>query len=448
MRQITAALIGAGLRGGRVYSAYALEHPEELKIVAVAEPDGEKRTRFAREHEIQADMQFASYEELLEKEKLADCVMVCTQDKMHCEPVERAMKKGYHVLCEKPMSYDVKEIMKMGGMPEKHGKILSICHVLRYSLFFMKIKEMLDEGRIGKLMNIQQIEQVGYWHHAHSFVRGNWRREEETSPMILQKCCHDMDILLWLAGSSCKKIASFGRLSYFTEANAPENAAKRCMDGCIYADRCAFYAPRFYMEHPKAVEDGLVYALDPQADPAEEKGREILQKALETGPYGRCVFHCDNTVVDHQVVNLEFENEVQASFTMSAFTEHCAREIFLMGTEGQIKGNMEKGMLEHTCFLSGKTERIDLHTPSALHSGSDMLLMREFVRQIASAEEKPGGEMEAANGRRASSGAQESVDGHLMALAAERSRVTGAVVDFSEYKAGILKGMESGWGSR
>lgn len=442
MRQITAALIGAGLRGGRVYSAYALEHPEELKIVAVAEPDGEKRARFACEHKIPEDMQFASYEELLEREKLADCVMVCTQDRMHYKPVEGAMKKGYHVLCEKPMSCDAKEIMEMGEMPQKYGKVLSICHVLRYSLFFMKIKEMLEEGRIGKLMNIQHIEQVGYWHHAHSFVRGNWRREEETSPMILQKCCHDMDILLWLAGSPCKSISSFGGLSYFTKANAPENAAGRCTDGCAYAKRCAFYAPGFYMAHPKAVEDGLVYALSPQADPAEEEGREAVKKALEEGPYGRCVFHCDNTVVDHQVVNLMFENGVQVSFTMSAFTDSCAREIFLMGTEGQIRGNMEKGTLEYTHFLSGKTEPIDLHTPSALHSGSDMLMMKDFVRLIASAEgEDGGGGTKAAGCRRASSGAAESVDGHLMALAAESSRVTGKTVDFSEYKDGMRRAL-------
>lgn len=439
MRQITAVLLGAGLRGGRVYSAYALAHPEELKIVAVAEPDEEKRVHFAREHRIPEEMQFVSYQELLEREKLADCAMVCTQDKMHYEPVKGAMKKGYHVLCEKPMSYDVEEIMEMGEMPEKYGKVLSICHVLRYSLFFMKIKEMLEEGRIGKLMNIQHIEEVGYWHHAHSFVRGNWRREEETSPMILQKCCHDMDILLWLAGSPCKRITSFGELSYFSKANAPENAAGRCTDGCACADRCAFYAPRFYMEHPKAVEDGLVYALAPQADLKEKEGQEAVRKALEEGPYGRCVFHCDNTVVDHQVANLTFENGVQVSFTMSAFTDQCAREIFLMGTEGQIKGNMEKGTLEYTHFLSGKTEWIDLHTPSALHSGSDMLMMKDFVRLIASAEESRETGTEAATGRRAGSGAAESVDGHLMALAAERSRVTGETVDFSEYKDGMRR---------
>lgn len=155
MRQVTAALIGAGLRGGRVYAGYASEYPDELKIVAVAEPDKEKRIRFAKEHKIPEDMQFVSYQDLLERERLADCVMVCTQDKMHYEPVEKAMEKGYHVLCEKPMSYDAGEIADMGKMPEKYGRILFVCHVLRYSRFFIKMKEMIEEGRIGRLMNIQ-----------------------------------------------------------------------------------------------------------------------------------------------------------------------------------------------------------------------------------------------------------------------------------------------------
>ena len=221
----------------------------------------ERRELFAAKHNIPKELQYESYEELLQQDKMADCAMICTQDKMHYEPVTMAMQKGYHVLCEKPMSPDKEEIIKMGAMAKKYDRILSVCHVLRYSPFFSKIKEILEEGRIGRMMSIQHIEEVGYWHHAHSFVRGNWRNKEESSPMILQKCCHDMDIMLWLADSKCKKISSFGELTYFTEENAPTGAPKYCMDGCEHRDQCPFYAPRFYLEHPKAVEDGLVYAV-------------------------------------------------------------------------------------------------------------------------------------------------------------------------------------------
>ncbi|MBD5550648.1 MAG: Gfo/Idh/MocA family oxidoreductase [Lachnospiraceae bacterium] len=420
MKQVTAVLIGAGLRGGHVYSSYALEHPDEFKVVAVAEPDEMRRLEFAVKHEIPEEMQFKSYEELLERERMADCALVCTQDTMHYRPVIGALEKEYHVLCEKPMSPDGKEIVKMGEMAQKYGRILSICHVLRYSPFFVKIKELLEEQKIGRLMSIQHREEVGYWHHAHSFVRGNWRNAEKSSPMILQKCCHDMDILLWLVQSHCKTVSSFGALTFFKEENAPEGAPARCLDGCSYRDECPYYAPRFYLEHPKAEEDGLIYAVT-----SDIEKKSVLQ-ALKSGPYGRCVFHCDNTVVDHQVVNLEFENGVTAALTMSAFTKNCAREINLMGTKGQIRGNMESGMIEVYDFVNGITDTIHLNTPPKGHGGSDMSMMKNFVQLVM--EGKGSGK----------TGARVSVESHLMALAAEQSRVNKATVDFEAFKKELV----------
>ena len=414
MKKVTAILIGAGLRGGYVYSQYALDHPDEFQVVAVAEPDPERRELFAAKHQIPSELCFESYEELLKKEKMADCAMVCTQDKMHYEPVVMAMEKGYHVLCEKPMSPDKKEIIKMGEMAKKYNRILSVCHVLRYSPFFSKLKELLEEGRIGRLMTIQHMEEVGYWHHAHSFVRGYWRNAEESSPMILQKCCHDMDIMLWLADSKCESISSFGELSYFKEENSPEGAPAYCLDGCSHRDECAFYAPRFYLEHPKAVDDGLVYAVTDPADP------EHVLEALKKGPYGRCVFHCDNTVVDHQSVDIHFENQVTASFLMTAFTNQCARRIRLMGTKGEIKGDMDTGVIEIIDFVSQNHETIQLHTPAKGHNGSDMSMMRDFVRMIG-------------EGKKGKTDASVSVESHLMALAAEEARVKGQVIDFGEF---------------
>ena len=411
MKKVTSILIGAGLRGGYVYSQYALDHPDEFQVVAVAEPDRERRELFASKHHIPAELCFESYEELLEKEKMADCAMVCTQDKMHYEPVMIAMKKGYHVLCEKPMSPEKEEIIKMGEMAKKYNRILSVCHVLRYSPFFSKLKELLEDGRIGRLMTIQHMEEVGYWHHAHSFVRGNWRNSEESSPMILQKCCHDMDIMLWLADSKCEYVSSFGQLSYFKKENAPDGAPAYCLDGCPHRDECAFYAPGFYLEHPKAVEDGLVYAV---TDPVD---RLHVLDALKNGPYGRCVFHCDNTVVDHQSVDIKFENQVTASFLMTAFTNQCARRIRLMGTKGEIRGDMDAGIIEITDFVSQNQEKIQLHTPSKGHNGSDMSMMRDFVRMVG-------------EGKKGKTDAAVSVESHLMALAAEESRVTQKTVDF------------------
>ncbi len=413
MKQIKAILIGAGLRG-MVYSNYALEHSEEFKVVAVAEPDEEKRNKFAKLHKIPIEMQFSSYDDLFEKGKIADCAMVCTPDRLHIEPVLGALELNYHVLCEKPMSPNADEIFLMGKMSKKYDRILSICHVLRYSPFFVKLKSLIEDEKIGKVMSIQHIEEVGFWHHAHSFVRGNWRNSEESSPMILQKCCHDMDILLWLIGSKCKSISSYGKLTFFKEENAPIGASRRCMDSCPHRDECEFYAPKFYLEHPRAEVDGLVYAVAPSG-----KKEDILE-ALRTGVYGRCVFHCDNDVVDHQVVNIEFENEVNVSFSMIAFTNDCARKINIMGTKGQIYGDMEKSIIKIHNFLTGDVEIIKLNAPNTGHSGSDKSIMKDFVRQVA-------------EGKAGKTGADISVESHLMALAAEESRLSGKSVDFRDY---------------
>lgn len=417
MKKVTAVLVGAGLRGAQVYANYALEHADAFQIVAVAEPRSDRREETGKLHQIEAGMQFERYEELLALPRIADCALICTQDRMHYEPVMMALERGYHVLCEKPMSPFKKEIEAMGKLADQHGRVLSICHVLRYSPFFVQIKTMLERGDIGELISILHMESVGYWHQAHSFVRGNWRNETETSPMILQKCCHDIDILMWLAKSPCVKVSSFGSLSYFKEEHAPKDAPAYCMDGCGERENCPFYAPRFYLEHPKASEDGFVKVVS--ADTSEE----AVLEALRQGPYGRCVFHCDNDVVDHQVVNLEFENQMTASLTMCAFTNRCERTITLMGTKGQIKGNMELGELEYIDFLTGKEEIIRLHTSTKGHSGSDEHMMEDFVELV-----RADGEM----GSR--SAAALSVESHLAALAAEESRVTGRTILLSEFR--------------
>lgn len=417
MKQVKAILLGAGLRGGKVYAEYALEYPNELKIVAVAEPDPLRRAELAEKHHLPEQMQFTSWEEALEKQIEADCVLVCMQDRMHYAPVHEAMKRGYHVLCEKPMSNDKEEIIRMGEAAKKYGRKLMICHVLRYSPFFTKLKELLDEGKIGKLVSIQHMEGVGYYHQAHSFVRGNWRNSEETSPMILQKCCHDMDILLWLVGSSCKKIQSFGELTYFKEENAPADAPSHCLKGCSHRDDCPFYAPRFYLEHPRSEVDGFIYAVS--TDISREK---VLEK-LENGPYGRCVFRCDNNVVDHQVVQMEFENQVTASLTMCAFTAVCERTITLMGTRGQITGNMEKSIITLSDFVTGTETVIQLHAPEKGHSGSDTKMMHAFVELMNQEDTLDSGR----------SGAEVSVESHLMSLAAEASRVEHRVIDMKEF---------------
>lgn len=414
MNKVKLALIGAGLRGVN-YTNVAIDHPEEVEIVAVAEPWDERRDHFQQVHQLQDEMCFTDWRDMLSQPKLADAVLICTQDHMHFEPTMKALDAGYHVLLEKPMSPDPVQCIQMGEKANKRGLVFSICHVLRYTRFFGMIKQMLDEGKIGRLMSIQHNENVGYWHQAHSFVRGNWRSEKESSPMILAKSCHDMDILLWLAGASCKRVSSFGSLSHFRSEHAPAGATKRCLDGCPAADTCLYYAPKTYLtDEPNWMQLAI----------SNDQSVEARTKAIEEGPYGRCVYYCDNDVVDHQVVNMEFENEVTAVFTMSAFTQECSRTIKLMGTLGEIRGAMEKNEVEWIPFGAEESERMELGTPGghAGHGGGDEGLVWDFIKLVR------------ANGlEKGLTSADISVQSHLMAFAAEHARLAGEVVELASY---------------
>lgn len=415
MNKVKVALIGAGLRGIN-YMEYALQHPHELEVVAVAEPNRQRREQFKARHGLEDSACFENWNDFFAGPKLADAVLICTQDKQHFEPTMRALEAGYHVLLEKPMSPDPEECIRMGEMASQAGLVFSICHVLRYTPFFTTLKELLERETIGQLMSIQHNENVGYWHQAHSFVRGNWRRKEDSSPMILAKSCHDLDILLWLADSDCLRVSSFGSLSHFTAAQAPEGAPERCLDGCPVSDQCLYSAPDLYLTEDtnwptSAISDDMSY--------------DARYKALLEGPYGRCVYHCDNDVVDHQVVNLEFDNTVTAAFTMSAFTRDVSRTIKLMGTRGEIRGAMEKNEIEIIHFGSGKIERISFEDRGGHvgHGGGDMGLIKDFLRLVQSGGSDQG-----------LTSASRSVQSHLMAFAAEQSRVDGKVISIKEFE--------------
>ncbi len=414
MKKISLALIGAGDRGMHSYAPYALNKPHEVEFVAVAEPDDKKREAFRKQYGIKEENCFTDYKGLLESPKLADGILICNQDRMHLEPAMMALEKGYHVMLEKPMSVDPAECIQIGDCAEKYNKILVICHVLRYTPFFSTIKELIDRGAIGKLISIQHNENVGYWHQAHSYVRGNWRKAEESSPMILAKSCHDMDIILWLAGSDCTRLSSFGSLTHFKEENAPVGAPERCLQGCPSEKECPYYAPKIYLTDKTTWPTSVI---------SSDLSIEGRLKALQNGPYGRCVYHCDNDVVDHQVVNMEFENGVTAAFTMCAFTNEMSRTLKLMGTKGEIRAHMEKNQIEVIEFGASKKVTIDLNIGVDIHGhgGGDERLMSDFISLIR--EDNINGLTSAKN----------SVQSHLMAFAAEKSRVEGTVINMQEY---------------
>lgn len=417
---VTAVLLGAGQRGYEVYGKCALSQGEDWKFVAVAEPDDARRERFAKEHQIEPANCYKSWEELLNQPQMADAAFICTQDRMHTEPTLKALEKGYHVLLEKPMSPDAAECIQMGNYARKYNRIFNVCHVLRYSEFFSAIKQAVVDGKIGEIINIKHAENVGFWHQAHSFVRGNWRNSQETSPMILQKCCHDMDIILWLIDKPCRSISSVGSLSFFKESNAPNGATKRCLDNCPAADTCIYNAERFYLGENTSWPVSVI---------SEDMSLEARRLAIKNGPYGRCVFFCDNDVVDHQVVAMEFEGGATATLTMCAFTQDCTRSIEIMGTKGYLHAEMKKfgdlakqnAIYIHT-FADNQVEKIQVSDFGLMtgHEGADVLLTTAFIQQIKQ------------NDQEGRTSAQRSVESHLMSLAAEKSRIEDRKVNMNE----------------
>ncbi|MDE6590578.1 MAG: Gfo/Idh/MocA family oxidoreductase, partial [Oscillospiraceae bacterium] len=363
---------------------------------------------------VPVDRCFNSDSALLAQPRLADVMIVATQDRQHVPDALAALDKGYHVLLEKPISPSLEECRALQKKAHETGKAVVDCHVLRYTKFYAALEALLRRGEIGKIQPINAVEHVAYWHYAHSFVRGNWRRSDETSPMILAKSCHDMDILRWLAGEPCLKVQSFGSLDYFRADNAPDGAAPRCLDGCGCRDACPYDAEKIYITSPRTGIRGR--GVDwPCGVLASEPTEEKIWDALRTGSYGRCVFHCDNDVVDHQTVNLLFANNIHATFTMTAFTQDCHRTIKVTGTLGEVEGDMAENVLRLRPF--GRPERvIDLREENGVfsgHGGGDFGLMSSFCQLIAD------------GGTQGLTGVDASVESHVMALAADASRLDG-----------------------
>lgn len=408
-KPVTAVLIGAGQRGMETYAPYAKENPDALRFVAVAEPDDTKREAFASQYGLPASACYVGYKAFFENPVAADCALVCTQDQMHVEPTLLALEHGYHVLLEKPMAVAEADCRLLVQKAKEAGRYLMVCHVLRYTPFYATLKGLLDDGAIGRLQTIQHCEGVGYWHFAHSFVRGNWSVSERSAPMILAKCCHDLDLLQWLVGGRCVSLAAHGSLGHFCEANAPKGAPLRCLDGCPHAKTCLYYAPDLYLTENTGW---------PTAAISFDTSLAAREKALREGPYGRCVYHCDNDVCDHQTVDMRFAGGETVNLLATAFTPEINRRTCLTGTEGEIECDFHRSRIVCRRFGEGEARVVPLIETGDLrgHGGGDWRLLADFLALVRG--EK--GE--------ARTLAEDSLASHLLAFAAEKSRREDAMV--------------------
>lgn len=401
---ITAITLGAGNRGN-VYGNYATKYPEQLKIVGVAEPIQIRNDRYAVQHNISDDRRFVTWEHVFEHPKMADAIIITTPDDLHYGPCMKALALGYDILLEKPIAPTEQECRNILSLARKTGRIVAVCHVLRYAPYFIELRDYIQSGKLGELMSIQHFEPIEHVHMAHSFVRGNWHNSKETTPIILAKSCHDLDILRWLIGKPCQKVSAFGGLKWFHSGNLPEGATPRCMDGCAIESTCPYSAMKIYYRDRQRT-----YVFDLPEDKAKH-GDAILEY-LRTTNYGRCVYQMENDQADHYVAALEFEDGVTASFNMEAFTSYHGRKTRIMGSHGDIVGDMRQ--FEYTNFLTGKKTVWEMETDG--HGGGDWNLVADWIQAISKKDKNL-----------LSSSIDASVESHLMGFAAERSRLGGTV---------------------
>ncbi|GAA2871007.1 Gfo/Idh/MocA family protein [Nonomuraea rubra] len=404
---VTLAIVGAGARG-QIY-ARAAAADGRARIVAVADPDPARRNALADEHGLPEDARFAGWAELAAAPKRADAVVIATQDRMHAEPAVAFAELGYAILLEKPMAPTEREARRIVEAVERSGVVLAVCHVLRYTAYTRAFKELVGGGRLGTISSVQHLEPVGWWHMAHSFVRGSWRNAAGSGPMLLTKSCHDLDWLLHLVQDEPVSVASFGSLTHFRPENRPPGAGGRCV-GCAVEPTCPYSAQRLYLGC-LGDPDREFWPLGPVTSDATVAG---VIHALETGPYGRCVYDCDNDVVDQQVVMLEFARGTTVSFTMTAFTPLEHRKTRVFGTHGFAEGDGRT--IRVVDFTTGAEESIDTGTMAGAsladgHGGGDVGLIRAFIDAVEAGDQAPLG-----------AGAADALAGHLVVWAAERAR--------------------------
>lgn len=417
---VTAVIVGAGQRA-MIYASYAEKYPERRRIVGVVEPDAKRRQLAASLYSIPAEQCFGSVHEMTAGPRLADAAINGTMDRLYVATTMPLLEAGYHVLLEKPIGISMAEVTELREAARQHGRLVMICHVLRYAPFYAAVREAIASGAIGDIVNIQTAEHISYHHMAVSFIRGKWSSEEKCgSSMLLQKCCHDLDIIAWLMnGVKQVRVGSFGGLVHFRSERAPEGAGKRCLADCRIESSCPYSARKQYIER-----DTCSFHVWDNYDLGLQLTEEEMYRILrEESPYGRCVWHSDNDVVDRQSVVLEFENGATATRNMVGGAAKSYRTLHIVGTEGDIQGNLEDGFFEIRKPDPARKEgyaslRTDLNVTDDSHGGGDLRLMADFVDVLM------GGEPSLSY-----TALEESIYGHAIAFAAKRSRKENRLED-------------------
>ncbi|HTO55964.1 MAG TPA: Gfo/Idh/MocA family oxidoreductase [Myxococcota bacterium] len=422
MKSLAVALVGAGNRGRYVFGRYALRHPERMRVVALAEPREERRRVTAGEHGLPPERSFEDWRALFAAGLELDAVIIATGDTEHVEPALEAFARGHHVLLEKPIALDAADCLRVVDAAERAGRILQIGHVLRYMDFYTRVHQIAASGRLGKLEMVDLREHVSYWHMAHSYVRGKFRKRALAAPFLIAKSCHDLDILAWLAERPAAQVSSFGSLGTYAAERAPEGAPARCSSECPVQASCPWDAERFYLAPEERVARHW-----PWTDLSSDPSREARARALAESEYGRCVFHCDNDVVDHQTVSVAFEDGLLATLGVHGNASEERRTLRISGTHGELRGVLQTGLIEISRHGEQTVETV--RTEGSIgHASGDRNLLDHFcdaVRRGARDDVRASGRV--------------ALESHLLGFAAERARIEGRVVDMAAYREEVTR---------
>jgi predicted dehydrogenase len=437
---VTTALFGAGARGELNLATLAKRHGEALKIVAVAEPDDRRREHFANLFGIEKKFAFRTWDELIDARPPVQSIINALPCRMHYDSTLAALEAGFHVFLEKPMALTPGGCVRLTERAAELDRVLLVSLQSRYNKIYSRMRSMFDAGKTGRLMSIDCAENIGYWHFILSYVRGIHRRRDLSHSFVMAKGVHDLDLVAWFAGAPATKVASFGALSFFNEQNAPEGAPKRCMDGCPVFDSCLFNAYKQFVDPgrpdlPWKLLTGMSAGalVDAIREPrfrtlasviSHDISRANIEKILRETDNGRCVFRCDNEVVDHQSVSIEFENQVTASFMLNGFSAIWERSLNLHGTEGEIRSADFTGHLETRTYQPARVDRERIRYHGIIHGGGDEQILLAFADAVRVGTDE-----------HALASAKQCLESHLLCFAAEQARETGQVVDMAELRS-------------
>lgn len=366
---VEVVVIGAGHRA-RLYSEYSRSHPERMKVVGVVEVDDRRRVDFQTKYSLDGNRVFDNFDHFAATDKFAHAVIVASPDDCHFEQTMRSLERGYHVLLEKPIAKSMDECITISKRSEELGLIVGVCYPLRYHPLYLRAHELTQGGELGELLMVNHTEYIGYERMTHNFVRGPWNRDDTSGPLLLSKACHDLDLIAWLTDSWCTSLNSVGSLHWFRAKNAPTGSADRCLD-CKFNEECPYSAVSIYLKKGlwlRHFHSGNV---------------QQVEYELSTGPYGRCVYRCDNTVFDNQLLMLSMESGVNVSVSLNAFTALSTRRTHLMGSLGEVSIDTERMELKWRRFVDQRAQMEDFSIfPSAMHAGADWAIVEHFLEAV------------------------------------------------------------------